>query len=229
MFILQHFRESKKSILQEAADRHRQYQQAGQFGLGIPAQKLPESRYHINGNCSIISSSSHAGFVEQCPVSSAYYQNAEPIESPNGTWRGCVSDKNMLDNPQCAPLTNTKKQWESVGTIESAPDSGVCVEEDHNLRQNLNWIVQWIEQGEKEATQLSQQTTAYPKHTRTKHASGHAVLTDQGTANIQPIAQDPLMPPLPQPDSRNTLEEASRRLAQKNCRERRSKSHHKNR
>ena len=230
LLIFQHLRESKKSILQDATDRHRQFQQAGQFGLGIPAQKLPESCYPIHGNCSIISSSSHVGFVEQCPMSSGYYQNTESIDSANGTWRGCVPNKNMLDSPQCAALTNTKKQWESVGTIESAPDSGVSIEEEHSLQPDLkDWIVQWMEQGEKEATELPQQSPGYNKHTRTKHASGCPVVPDQGLVNIQPIAQDPLMPPLPQPDSRNTLEEASRRLTQKNSREKRSKSHHKNR
>lgn len=116
-----------------------------------------------------------------------------------------------------------------MGTIASAPDSGVCVEEDHSLMpEERNRILQWMEQGEKEAQPLHlQQPAVNTKNTRTKRQVPGQ--TDQGTLNVQPIAQDPLMPPLPQPDSRNTLEEASRRLTQKNVREKRSRSHHKSR
>lgn len=218
--------------MQDAAERHMQFQQIGQLGLGIPAQKFSEPCYTIDRNCTAISSSSHVGYVEQCSIPGGYFPNTEPIDSASRTWRGCAPapDIKTSDNKQCTLLTNTKKQWESVGTIASAPDSGVCIEEDHSLlAEERNRILQWMEQGEKEAQPLHlQQPAVNTKNTRTKRQVPGQM--DQGTLNVQPIAQDPLMPPLPQPDSRNTLEEASRRLTQKNGREKRSRSqHHKSR
>ena len=227
MLLLQ--QSSKKSILEDATERHLQYQQAGRYGLGLPLHKFPEPCYPIHGNTSVISQSSHGSYVEPCQVQAGYYPSNEHADSVTGKWRLA---ENIVEKPQCVPpLLNTKKQWESVGTIESAPDSGVNMEDDINLPLDARHrILQWMEQGEKNSAQVQQ--TNYLKNTRTKHQTFNVSppsLPDHAGQHLQLIAQDRLMPPLPQPDPTNTIEEASRRLSQKNPREKRSKLHHKNR
>lgn len=167
----------------------------------------------------------HPGYMEQQGIT-RYYPAVESVDNTNPAWHGCEPE-HFLENQQCAHLVNTRKQWESVGTIESAPDSGVSIEENLSMPpENYNRIHQWLEHSEKEVKQHLQQGN-YTKNTRTKQAfnSGLPASIGHGSVHLQPVAQDPLMPPLAPPDSRNTIEEVSRRLSQKNVREKRGKAH----
>ena len=159
------------------------------------------------------------GYAEQQGITGYCPMNA--CHNPNTTWH---DSEPAVEKRQCVPLGNAKKHWESLGTIESAPDSGVSIEEDYRLPpEKRNRIHKWMEHSEKEAPHnIAQGNYGKP---RTKHSFNAAAM--HGTMHLAPVAQDPLMPPLSQPDSRNTIEEVSRRLSQKDVREKRKS--HKNR
>ena len=165
----------------------------------------------------------HTGYVEQHGIAGYYPASVESCCTANPTWR---EPEGILEKrPQCAPLGNSKKQWESVGTIESAPDSGVSIEEDFNLPpETRNRIHEWMELSEKEVLPPTQQGSCNKPRTKQSYNAGMPGPL-HGTIYLAPVAQDPLMPQLNQPDSRNTIEEVSRRLSHKDAREKRSKSH----
>ena len=163
----------------------------------------------------------HTGYIDQQGVAGYYPTSVENGCNANPTWH--EPEAILEKRPQCAPLGNCKKQWESVGTIESAPDSGVSIEEDYNLPpETRNRIHEWMELSEKEVSHM-QGNCGKP---RTKQSYNTGVPGGlHGTMHLAPVAQDSLMPPLNQPDSRTTIEEVSRRLSHKDVREKRSKSH----
>ncbi|XP_028395429.1 axin-1-like [Dendronephthya gigantea] len=212
-----HLRENKKSksILEDAAERHHQYQQFGRLGLLPP--KFQEPCYPIHPNS--IPSYAMPGFVEHQGMSSYYPASVDGSHNGNPTWH---KPEHAVEKRQCAavPLGNNKKQWESLGTIESAPDSGVSIEEELGLHPDArNRILEWMEHSEKEAQLLQQENFNKP---RTKQSYNNPSVS--GPMHLAPVAQDPLMPPLGPPDSRNTIEEVRRRLKQKNVREKRNKT-----
>ena len=205
--------------MEDAAERHQQYQQSGRIGLRLPPPKFPEHHYPIPSN-PIPPHYVPIGYVEQQGITGYYPATVDTTHTTNPTW---CDPEHGLEKRQCVPLGNAKKQWESVGTIESAPDSGVSIEEDFSLPpETRNRIYEWMEHNEKEVPHIPGN---YSK-SRTKHSYNAALHGPiHGTMHLAPVAQDPLMPPLAQPDSRNTIEEVSRRLSQKDVREKRSKSH----
>ena len=202
--------------MEDAAERHQQYQQFGRIGYTLPP-KYTESHYPSPSN-TMPQHYVTIGYVEQqgitgyCPVDSCH--------NPNPTWHDA---EHAVEKRQSVPLGNAKKQWESLGTIESAPDSGVSIEEDFRLPpETRNRIHEWMELSEKEVPHnIPQGNYGKPRTKQSYNSSVH------GTMHLAPVAQDPLMPPLAQPDSRNTIEEVSRRLSQKDVREKRKS--HKNR
>lgn len=163
------------------------------------------------------------GYVEQQGVAEAAYYVTNGDASHNGKPTWCEPG-HALEKRKCVPLGSAKKQWESVGTIESAPDSGVSMGEDFHLPpETRNRIYEWMEHSEKEVSHTPQRSYDKPRTKQLYHAElpGQA----RGTMHLAPVGQDPLMSPLAQPDSHNTIEQVSRRLSQKEGREKRTKSH----
>ena len=99
-------------------------------------------------------------------------------------------------------------------------------------------ILQWIEQGAEELQrqelqrQRSRDQKALKHHSQSHSVSSRSCSKKQSSRSSdrypnhlpsQPIAQDPLMPPLPQPEPGTMLEEVKRRLVEKNQSQKRSK------
>jgi hypothetical protein len=201
--------------LEDAAERHQQYQLISISGYALPP-KFSDSHYPIPSN-TIPQHYVPMGYAEQQGI--AGYCPVDTCHNPNPTWH---DSEHAVEKRQCVHLGNTKKHWESSGTIESAPDSGVCVEEDLRLpRETRNRIHEWMEHSEKEVPHVP--SGNYNK-LRTKQPYNAAPMHGM---HLAPVALDPSMPPLAPPDSRNTIEEVSRRLSQKDVREKRKS--HKNR
>lgn len=101
------------------------------------------------------------------------------------------------------------------------------------LTVNHHRIMQWMEEGE----QAQQDPPKEPKHhrhhspstkssSRSKQSSSSSVRqSDKSSRHLptQPIASDPMMPPLPAPHASSVLEETRRRLIEVKESERRSK------
>lgn len=200
--------------MEDAAERHHQYQQYGRLILQPP--KFQEPCYAIHPNS--IPSYALPGFGEHQAITGYYPASVDSSHSSNPTWH---KPEHAVEKRQCAvPLGNNKKQWESLGTIESAPDSGVSIEEELSLHPDArNRILEWMEHSEKEAQLLQQENFNKP---RTKQSYNSPSLP--GQMQLAPVAQDPLMPPLGAHDSRNTIEEVSRRLVKREKRSKTSKN-----
>lgn len=211
--------------MEDAAERHHQFQQAGRFGLALPP-KFPDPLYPVPSNQQI-SPYVHPGYIEKQHGITGYYAPVEPADNCNPVWHRSCDTEHVLEKRQCrplvGPLVNTKKHWESVGTIESAPDSGVSIDkEELNLPPDArSRILQWMEHSEKETQQHAQQGNYKSSRTKQGYNTGLSGSMGHGSMHAQPNTQGILMAPALQLDSRSTIEEASRRLTH----EKRSKSH----
>lgn len=108
------------------------------------------------------------------------------------------------------------------------------------LTVNHHRILQWMEEGE----QAQQSPSKEPKHhrhqspstktsSRSRQSTAGSIRQSEKSSSRhlpnQPIASDPLMPPLPAPHASSVLEETNRRLIELKEGERRSKHHSKQR
>ena len=103
------------------------------------------------------------------------------------------------------------------------------------LTENHHRILQWIEEGEKFAHEESLRVSKSHRHhspstrsgARSKQSYGGSTRQSEKSTPrhlpSQPIASDPLMPPLSQPNPSSVLEETKRRLIEVKESERRSK------
>lgn len=106
------------------------------------------------------------------------------------------------------------------------------------LPANRSRIMKWIEEGSR---CVAEESMKHSRHQRQQaHSSSPARSSSRGKPTSrpdkyishrpnQPIAQDPMMPPLPQPEPSTVLEEAKRRLIEKHESERKSRHHNKQR
>ena len=208
-------RGNKKSILEDAAERHQQFQKYGR--LGLPPPKFTEPCYPNPSRT--VQHYVHPGYIEQQGIS-GYYPVA--VDNSHGnTWQ---ESEHAIEKQHCVAMGNSKKHWESVSNLESAPDSGVSIEEDFSMPpETRNRIHEWMEHNEKETQHIPHGN--YKGRTKQSYNAGGLSGQLHGTMHLASVARDPLMPSLGQPDSLNTMKEVSRRLSQKDASEKRSKSH----
>ncbi|EDO27348.1 predicted protein [Nematostella vectensis] len=103
------------------------------------------------------------------------------------------------------------------------------------LTLNHQRILQWMEMGEEE---LRQQKTQKVRHQSPSSSSSRGSSKSRQSSSTkgsehysnhkpsQPIAQDPLMPPLPQPEATTVLGEVARRLVATKEMDKKSRHHH---
>jgi len=108
------------------------------------------------------------------------------------------------------------------------------------LPVNRHRILQWMEEGEQAQRSPSRESKPHRHHSPSARTSSRSKQSTTGSVRQseksssrylpnQPIASDPLMPPLPAPHASSVLEETNRRLIELKESERRSKHHPKQR
>lgn len=108
------------------------------------------------------------------------------------------------------------------------------------LPVNRHRILQWMEEGEQSLRSPSRESKPHRHHSPSTRTSSRSRQSTAGSIRQseksssrhlpnQPIASDPLMPPLPAPHASSVLEETNRRLIELKETERRSKHHTKQR
>lgn len=140
---------------------------------------------------------------------------------------------------------NTEQMWDSPDIndqLDAVADEEIKqIPRDDNLRMitvDHHRILQWMEQGQEELQrdELQRQRSRdqkglkhhYPSHSvssRSCSKKQSSKSSDRYPSNMpsQPVAQDPLMPPLPQPEPGTMLEEVKRRLIERDQNQKRGK------
>lgn len=115
----------------------------------------------------------------------------------------------------------------------SKPHKDINIPADDNipfLTINHHRILKWMEMGEEE---LQKQKTTKARHQSKSRQSSSSSRTGESYSGQyqpnQPIAQDPMMPLLPQPEATTVLGEVRRRLMETKENDRRSKHNQKHR
>lgn len=105
------------------------------------------------------------------------------------------------------------------------------------LTVNHHRILQWMEEGEQAQQTPSRESKPHRHHSastrssRSRQSTASSRQSEKSSRHLpnQPIASDPMMPPLPAPHASSVLEETNRRLIELKESERQSKHHSKRR
>ena len=139
--------------------------------------------------------------------------------------------KEMPVEPQPSVPTKESNVWE---THPARRDDDIPF-----LTVNHHRIMQWMEEGEqaqhdppREAKHHRHHSPSTKGSSRSKQSTAGSIRQSEKSSRHlpnQPIASDPMMPPLPMPHASSVLEETRRRLIEVKESERRSKHHPKQR
>ena len=186
------------------------------------------------------------------------YQNENPVagvESSGSTTSAApvaLEAFNCCNQPQQIPRTKPPAPELKETAVELQPrdpakDGNVWevrpTRKDDNipfLPVNRHRIMQWMEEGEQAQRSPSRESKPHRHHSPSARTSSRSRPSTAGSVKQseksssrhlpnQPIASDPLMPPLTAPHASSVLEETNRRLRELKESERRSKHHVKQR
>lgn len=186
------------------------------------------------------------------------HQNENPVagvESCGSTTSAApvaLDSYNRCNQPQQIPRTKPPAPELKETAVEPQPsnpakDGNVWevrpTHKDDNipfLPVNRHRILQWMEEGEQAQRSPSRESKPHRHHSPAARTSARSRQSTAGSIRQpeksssrhlpnQPIASDPLMPPLPAPHASSVLEETNRRLIELKESERRSKHHAKQR
>ncbi|EDO44861.1 predicted protein [Nematostella vectensis] len=229
--------QSKKSILQEAIENK---QRQGKIPLCTMAMSaLPP----MQDDASSLSASNHGSSSSkstnaQVTAGSTVRDSSSSGSTHRRSRHSHHSTKTPKQEQECADkdsdLASAQGKDPSRSNTKPAntarPDDCIPF-----LTLNHQRILQWMEMGEEE---LRQQKTQKVRHQSPSSSSSRGSSKSRQSSSTkgsehysnhkpsQPIAQDPLMPPLPQPEATTVLGEVARRLVATKEMDKKSRHHH---
>lgn len=227
----------KKSILQEAIENKEKHDRIPLSTMAMTAGAFDDAASLSVSSSHQDSSSAKSGTANATSGSSTVHNSS----SSESTHR---RSRRQHDTKPKATETAEKTSESHHSGGSSHPKENVW--ESHPRRDddipflpvNHSRIMKWIEEGTR---CVAEESVRHSRHHRQQNPSPSSARSSSRNKQSnsssrpekyisshrpnQPIAQDPMMPPLPQPEASTVLEEAKRRLIERHENERRSRPH----
>lgn len=231
--LIAHSEEPKKSILQQAIEASSNKVPLSKIAMSVIPEVVTsyKDQYPFENASSGVKGSATSTSVA-AEAANTYTQSNLPQQAPKSK-SSTAESKEMALNPQPSGTSKGNNVWEMQPSRRRDEDIPF-------LTVNHHRIMQWMEEGE-QAQQGSPRDLKESKHSRHHSSAGRNTSkssrqsttsslrqSDKSSRHLptQPIASDPLMPPLPVPHPSSVLEE-TKRILQMEVKEgeRRSKHH----
>ena len=221
----------KKSILQQAIDNSKKIPLSTMAMSVVPEATAPYRDAYQKENVSG-GVESYAPSTSAVPVAPETYPQHNPPQQTLRPKPMAPEPKETPVEPQTSVPAKDSNVWEAR---PSRKDDDIPF-----LTVNHHRILQWMEDGEQAQQGSPREPKTHRHHSpstrsssRNKQSTSSSIRQSEKSSSRhlpnQPIASDPMMPPLPAPHASSVLEETKRRLIEVKESERRSKHHQKQR